>query len=54
LRPDWRVAGTPGVGLTVLLRRLELHYPDRQKFTLMQAGQHVVAELRLSGLPCLT
>jgi hypothetical protein len=54
LRPDWRVAGTPGVGLAVLLRRIELHYPNGHQFTLVQTGDHVVAELRLSGLPCLT
>lgn len=54
LRRDWRVAGRPGVGLDVLLRRIELHYPERQQFALMQADEYVVAELQLSGLPCLT
>lgn len=52
LRPDWARAGDPGVGLSVLTRRLQLHYPDRHDFTLRQIGARVVATLRLRGEPC--
>lgn len=52
LRPDWRDAGDPGVGLSVLNRRLQLHYPDRHEFTLRQTGDMVIAGLQLQGEPC--
>lgn len=52
LRPDWERAGDPGVGLSVLNRRLQLHYPDRHEFILRQIGERVVATLRLRGKPC--
>jgi hypothetical protein len=52
LRPDWERAGDPGVGLSVLSRRLQLHYPDRHDFILRQIGERVVATLRLRGEPC--
>ncbi|WP_296522249.1 sensor histidine kinase [Rhodoplanes sp.] len=52
LRPDWRLAGDPGVGLSVLRRRLELHYPGRHDFGMRQIGNTVTAELRLQGEPC--
>ena len=52
LRADWRSAGAPGVGLSVLARRLALHYPQRHFFTLEQQGGQVIAELRLEGAPC--
>ena len=52
LQPDWQSAGKQGVGLSVLNRRLQLHYPDRHTFTLRQSGGTVTAELRLQGEPC--
>lgn len=52
LRPDWERAGDPGVGLSVLTRRLQLHYPGRHDFMLRQIGERVVATLRLRGEPC--
>src|SRR5581483_1384699 len=32
LRDDWRTGGNPGVGLSIMRRRLELHYPRRHHF----------------------
>jgi hypothetical protein len=52
LRPDWEVAGSPGVGLSVLNRRLQLHYPGRHEFSLRQIGDTVTAGLQLRGEPC--
>ncbi|MBI1205620.1 MAG: hypothetical protein GC182_24200 [Rhodopseudomonas sp.] len=52
LRPDWRTAGNPGVGLSVVRRRLDLHYPDRHRFEIRQAGTNVTVELELRGEPC--
>ena len=54
LRPDWRTGGAPGVGLAVLQRRMALHYPGRHRFSLIQVAELVVAELEISGAPCLT
>lgn len=53
LRPDWKLAGAPGVGLSVLLRRLALHYPGRQSFDLRQEGAAVIAAIVIEGEPCL-
>jgi two-component system LytT family sensor kinase len=53
LDPDWRERGMPGVGLPVLQRRLELHYPGHHAFALAQEQGMVVATLRLTGAPCL-
>lgn len=52
LRTDWKTAGNPGVGLSVLRRRLDLHYPDRYEFDMVQTGNKVTAELKLRGEPC--
>ena len=52
LRDDWRTSGNPGVGLSVLQRRLELHYPERHSFDMNQNGDRVIAEIRLQGAPC--
>jgi hypothetical protein len=52
LRTDWATAGDPGVGLSVLRRRLALHYPDRHEFDMRQTGDKVTAELKLRGEPC--
>lgn len=52
LRSDWKTAGNPGVGLSVLRRRLELHYPDRHAFDIRQTGDKVTVELTLRGEPC--
>lgn len=41
-----------GVGLETLRRRLEIHYPARHAFSLIEAGGEVVAELELKGEPC--
>lgn len=52
LRQDWKTAGDPGVGLSVLRRRLDLHYPGRYVFDMEQAGDRVTATLWLRGEPC--
>lgn len=54
LLPDWRQSGAPGVGLAVLQRRLALHYPGRHAFSLDGSDDRVIAELKLTGAPCLT
>jgi LytS/YehU family sensor histidine kinase len=51
LRPDWKTAGDPGVGLAVLRRRLDLHYPGRHAFDMRQTGDTVTAALTLQGTP---
>lgn len=40
-----------GVGLDVLRRRLELHYPGRHRFRIRQDGDRVVATLIVRGEP---
>jgi len=52
LAGGWEGSGSPGVGLSNLRRRLELHYPGRSRFSLTQTGGEVTAELRLTGAPC--
>lgn len=52
LRSGWEGGGDPGVGLSVLNRRLQLHYPDRHEFSLRQVGDVVIAGLQLRGEPC--
>lgn len=52
LRPDWASAGDPGVGMAVLQRRLQIHYPDRHALTMREAGGRVTATLELRGEPC--
>ena len=41
-----------GVGLETLHRRLEIHYPERHDFQLIETRGEVVAELELRGEPC--
>lgn len=41
-----------GVGLSTLRRRLELHYPNRHTFSLIEDGGFVRAQLILEGEPC--
>lgn len=41
-----------GVGLSTLRRRLELHYPNRHTFSLVEEGGFVRARLTLEGEPC--
>lgn len=41
-----------GVGLETLRRRLELHYPERNRFILEQNGEEIRALLELEGEPC--
>lgn len=53
LRHDWRAGGEPGVGLSVLMRRLALHYPGRHSFDLRQDGEAVIATIVIEGEPCL-
>lgn len=48
----WATGGDPGVGLSVLRRRLVLHYPDRHSFDLRQSGDMVMAKLEVRGEPC--
>ncbi|MFY8268377.1 MAG: sensor histidine kinase [Terrimicrobiaceae bacterium] len=45
-------AASSGLGLDTLRRRLELHYPGRNSFTLEDAEGWVRATLRLKGEPC--
>ena len=52
LHPDWAKRGSPGVGLTNLLRRLHVHYPERHRFRLRQQESWVVAELSFTGVAC--
>ncbi|MFU0507153.1 sensor histidine kinase [Pseudaminobacter sp. NGMCC 1.201702] len=42
----------PAVGLANTRRRLELHYPDRHRLTVNQAGDDVVVRLTLWGSAC--
>ena len=46
-----RANGT-GVGLSLLRRRLELLYPQRHRFSLLENQGRVCAELNLEGQPC--
>lgn len=48
----WMNHGDPGVGLSILRRRLALHYPERHSFDIRQAGDMVRAQLELRGEPC--
>lgn len=43
-----------GVGLSTLQRRLELHYPQRHSFELVEEDGFVCARLKLIGDPCST
>jgi hypothetical protein len=52
LRANWANGGDPGIGLSVLRRRLALHYPERHAFDIRQTGDTVTAELVLRGEPC--
>lgn len=40
------------IGLANVVRRLELHYPGRHRFALLEDHGHVVATLVLEGEPC--
>jgi LytS/YehU family sensor histidine kinase len=42
----------PGMGLEVIRRRLEIHYPGRHSFQIQQSECWVVATLELEGIPC--
>jgi LytS/YehU family sensor histidine kinase len=41
-----------GLGLGLIRRRLQLHYPGRHRFHLQQAEGWTVATVELEGLPC--
>jgi len=41
-----------GVGLDTIRRRLELHYPQRHRFELVDAGGMVIVRMFLKGEPC--
>lgn len=43
---------TDGVGLSTLSRRLQLHYPGRHHFELVEKGGMVQAQVMLEGEPC--
>lgn len=51
LTPTKNAKGT-GVGLSLLRRRLELLYPKRHQFSLVEENGSVCAELNLEGEPC--
>lgn len=51
LSPDF-TGQTTGLGLETLRRRLELHYPNRHRFTLEEREGRVVATLKLWEPPC--
>jgi signal transduction histidine kinase len=51
LMPSKNAKGT-GVGLSLLRRRLELLYPQRHRFSLLEEDGSVCAELNLEGEPC--
>jgi hypothetical protein len=42
----------PGMGLELIHRRLEIHYPGRHSFQIQQSEGWVVATLELEGIPC--
>jgi LytS/YehU family sensor histidine kinase len=50
--PDNSRQRSPGIGLENVRRRLDLHYPDRHKFTLGSGPNTVIATLTLEGEPC--
>lgn len=41
-----------GVGLQILRRRLQLHYPDQHRFLLAEVDGEVRAEIEMEGEPC--
>jgi len=45
-------AVSSGVGLEILQRRLDLHYPGRHRLSLSEADGMVCAKLELKGEPC--
>ncbi len=45
-------SGVSGIGLQILRRRLNIHYPRRHRLKLYQDGTEVCAELELEGEPC--
>jgi hypothetical protein len=42
----------PGMGLEVIRRRLEIHYPGRHSFQIQESEGWVIATLELEGIPC--
>ncbi len=42
----------PGIGLANIRNRLQLHYPGRHRFELLERGGIVIARLELEGAPC--
>ena len=42
----------PGMGLEVIRRRLEIHYPARHSFQIQESEGWVIATLELEGIPC--
>ena len=49
---DLQQRANEGIGLTNLQRRLELHYPERNHFSLTRRGGRTVATLKLMDRPC--
>ncbi len=45
-------AARPGIGLANIRNRLQLHYPGRHRFELLERDGRVVARLELEGAPC--
>jgi hypothetical protein len=49
---NYEDSDAPGLGLELIRRRLEIHYPDRHSFQIQQSDGWVVATLELEGMPC--
>jgi hypothetical protein len=49
---NYKESDATGLGLELIRRRLEIHYPGRHGFQIQQSDGWVVATLELEGMPC--